>query len=90
LQHRCERRRLARLDGGAEQVVVALGLGLGLHPDFATAVAHMTRIGKRFTPEAGHAATYEQLYRKIYCRMYRQLQPLYHDIQKITGYPSMQ
>jgi sugar (pentulose or hexulose) kinase len=84
----CERPHLYETSGLGAAILASVGLGL--HPDFATAVAHMTRIGKRFTPQAGHAATYEQLYRRIYCRMYRQLQPLYHDIQKITGYPSMQ
>jgi sugar (pentulose or hexulose) kinase len=47
----------------------------------------MTRIGQVFLPEPVHAQTYEQLYRRVYCRMYQRLQPLYLDIQKITGYP---
>jgi len=63
-------------------------VGLGLHPDFATAVREMTRIGKVFQPEPEHAKTYEQLYRRVYCKMYKRLQPLYHDIRKITGYPT--
>jgi len=62
-------------------------VGLKLHPDFATAVREMTRIGQVFEPEPAHAHTYEQLYRRVYCRMYQRLQPLYRDIQAITGYP---
>ena len=49
------------------------------------AMAHM---GDRFEPEPQHAHTYEQLYRRVYCRMYKRLQPLYRDIRAITGYPS--
>jgi ribulose kinase len=62
-------------------------VSLNLHPDFATAIAEMTRIGEVFMPEPEHAQTYEQLYRRVYCRMYKRLQPLYVAIQEITGYP---
>jgi ribulose kinase len=64
-------------------------VSLKLHPDFATAIAQMTRIGQVFLPQAEHARTYDQLYRRVYCRMYKRLQPLYRDIQKITGYPRL-
>jgi hypothetical protein len=47
----------------------------------------MTRVGQVFQPEAQHVRIYEQLYRKVYCRMYRRLRPLYRDIREITGYP---
>jgi hypothetical protein len=30
---------------------------------------------------------YERLYRRVYLKMYRQLQPLYREIAEITGYP---
>ena len=33
------------------------------------------------------AYTYDALYRKVYCRMYQRLQPLYREIREITGYP---
>ena len=62
-------------------------VGLGLHPDFATAIREMTRVGRVFEPQPQHARTYDELYRKVYCRMYRRLQPLYRDIREITGYP---
>jgi sugar (pentulose or hexulose) kinase len=48
----------------------------------------MTRIGAVFEPQPEHARTYDRLYRRVYCRMYRRLQPLYRDIQVITGYPA--
>jgi len=64
-------------------------VGLGLHPDFDTAVKAMTRIGKTFTPIAANHAVYNALYRSVYQKMYGRLQPLYRAIQRITGYPHM-
>ncbi len=62
-------------------------VGLGLHPDFKTAVARMTRIGSLFEPTPGNVAIYEALYQRVYKPMYSRLSPLYSEIQKITGYP---
>jgi len=62
-------------------------VGLGLHPDFETAVAAMTRVGDVFQPDPEARDLYEQLYTKVYLRMYPQLQPLYRKIRDITGYP---
>ncbi|MFZ3081846.1 FGGY-family carbohydrate kinase [Rhodoferax ferrireducens] len=81
----CERPHLYETSGLGAAILAAVGLKL--HPDFATAVHEMTRIGQVFEPEPAHANTYEQLYRRVYCRMYQRLQPLYRDIQAITGYP---
>jgi sugar (pentulose or hexulose) kinase len=60
---------------------IAGAVGLGLHRDFATAVAAMTRLGCVFTPDPGHAALYERLYTRVYRRMYDRLAPLYRDLQ---------
>ncbi|MDD5325967.1 MAG: FGGY-family carbohydrate kinase [Polaromonas sp.] len=81
-----ERPHLYETSGLGAAILAAVALKL--HPDFATAIARMTRIGQVFEPEPEHASTYEQLYRRVYCRMYRRLQPLYKAIQEITGYPS--
>lgn len=62
-------------------------VGLKLHPDFATAVNAMTRVGRVFEPVAANRAIYDRLHEQVYRRMYRQLQPLYRDIARITGYP---
>ena len=64
-------------------------VGLGLYPDFATAITAMTRIGKTFYPIAQNQKTYDALYRQVYQKMYSRLQPLYLEIQKITGYPKL-
>ena len=63
-------------------------VGLGLVPDFATAVRQMTRVGRRFEPDAATTKLYDRLYREVYTQMYRRLKPLYQSIRDITGYPS--
>ena len=82
----CERPHLYETSGLGAAMIAAVGLGL--HADYASAVAAMAHMGDRFEPEPQHAHTYEQLYRRVYCRMYKRLQPLYRDIRAITGYPS--
>ncbi|RLC85279.1 MAG: carbohydrate kinase [Chloroflexi bacterium] len=62
-------------------------VGLGLHPDFETAVAEMTRVRDTFEPRPAARDIYEGLYRRVYKQMYRRLRPLYDEIRSITGYP---
>ena len=62
-------------------------VGLGLQPDYATAVKTMCRVGRRFEPQEDARKTYEALYRDVYSRMYPQLKPIYERIRAITGYP---
>ena len=67
---------------------ICCAVGLGLHADFPTAIAAMTRVGAVFMPQPEARKIYEQLYKEVYLRMYRQLKPLYQSIRKITGYPA--
>ncbi|MCY1355487.1 L-xylulose/3-keto-L-gulonate kinase [compost metagenome] len=67
---------------------IACAVGLGLHTDFPSAIAAMTRVGQVFQPDPQAQRTYERLYREVYQRMYKQLKPLYQSIREITGYPS--
>lgn len=62
-------------------------VGLGLHPDFPTAVAAMTRVRDTFQPDPEAHALYDRLYREVYLAMYPRLQPIYLRIREITGYP---
>ena len=63
-------------------------VALGLHPDFETAVAAMTRTGETFEPDPSNHRIYDALYREVYLKMYRRLKPLYRRIREITGYPA--
>jgi sugar (pentulose or hexulose) kinase len=62
-------------------------VGLGLHPDFDTAVAEMTHLGVSFEPNPTNHRIYDELYQRVYLRMYGRLRPLYEQIRDITGYP---
>jgi sugar (pentulose or hexulose) kinase len=67
---------------------IAIAAGLGLHRDFDAATRAMTRPGRVFHPIAANQKIYDQLYRRVYLKMYRQLQPMYQQIADITGYPA--
>lgn len=59
-------------------------VGVGLHPDFDTAIKAMTHTGDTFEPNLRTHEIYDQLYYQIYLKMYRHLQPFYKTIQKIS------
>ncbi|MEW6567948.1 MAG: FGGY-family carbohydrate kinase [Chloroflexota bacterium] len=63
---------------------IVAAVGLGLHPDFETAVKEMTHPGKTFEPNAQVHPVYDELYRRIYLQMYPRLRPLYQEIRRIT------
>ncbi len=62
-------------------------VGVGLYPDYAVALEHMTHKGAVFEPIAENVAIYEKLYTEVYLKMYERLSPLYGSIREITGYP---
>ena len=47
----------------------------------------MTRVREVFAPIKQHKDVDRELYRKVYLKMYRQLLPMFREIQSITGYP---
>jgi sugar (pentulose or hexulose) kinase len=67
---------------------IDLAVGLQLQPSFETAVAQMTRISNTFDPNPENQKLYDELYNRVYLKMYDRLAPLYKEIQDITGYPS--
>jgi sugar (pentulose or hexulose) kinase len=52
-------------------------VGLGIHPDFPTAIRQMTRVRDIFEPEPKTHEHYNELYHGVYKKMYNRLQPLY-------------
>ena len=64
-----------------------IAVGLGLHPNFETAVSEMSHLGRTFEPNPANHRLYDELYRRVYKRMYAALRPLYEEIRAITGYP---
>lgn len=63
---------------------IVASVGVGIHPDFPTAVREMTRLGKTFEPDPATHAVYDRLYREVYLGIYPRLRPLYHAIRDIT------
>ncbi len=62
-------------------------IGLGIHPDAATAVSEMTRVAETIEPDPAASRLYDGLYREVYRPLYGRLQPLYQRIRRLTGYP---
>ena len=62
-------------------------VGIGLHPDFKTAINSMTHSGDVFEPDPKTHRLYNDLYTRVYQKMYGRLKPLYEEIREITGYP---
>lgn len=66
---------------------IDVAVGLGLHPNFETAVCEMTHPGTTFEPDMKTHRVYDELYQGVYQKMYPRLKPLYETIRDITGYP---
>ncbi len=62
-------------------------VGCGMFSSFGDAVASMVKKGRSFEPIAANNRVYEDLYREVYSKTYPLLEPLYHKIAVITGYP---
>ncbi|HUN55263.1 MAG TPA: FGGY-family carbohydrate kinase [Smithella sp.] len=62
-------------------------IGLKLYSDFPSAVKAMTRTGRVFEPIQDHQKLYDELYTRVYRKMYGRLRPLFKEIKDITGYP---
>jgi len=58
-------------------------VGVGLHPDFKTAINEMTHVGDTFKPIPKNHQLYNDLFQKVYLRMYEQLKPLYEELYTI-------
>ena len=61
--------------------------GTGNYRTINDAVNAMVKYKDEFHPNPEHVKNYDELYRKVYKRMYRKLEPFYHEIRRITGYP---
>ena len=57
-------------------------VGIGIHPDFPTAIRQMTRVRDIFEPDAKTHDRYDELYYGVYKQMYKRLQPLYQVMRK--------
>ncbi len=74
-------------EASALGAAIDAAVGLGIHRDFEAAIAAMTRPGEVFHPRPAERELYDQLYKRVYLKMYGRLRPLYRAIREITGYP---
>jgi sugar (pentulose or hexulose) kinase len=58
-------------------------VGAGIHSDFTTAIREMTRVRDTFEPDAKTHAIYNELYDRVYKKMYDRLKPLYERMRHI-------
>ena len=79
--------RPAVFETSALGAAINLAVGLGVHPGYREAVAQMTRVGTRMSPDPDAQRIYDALYSEVYQAMYPRLRPLYRRIRAITGYP---
>ncbi|MGB8357785.1 MAG: FGGY-family carbohydrate kinase, partial [Bacteroidales bacterium] len=63
-------------------------VGMKFFNDYTSAVGSMTRTGEQFLPDSKNVDMYNQLYEKVYLKMYTHLQPLYEQIRNVIGYPT--
>ncbi len=66
---------------------ILVAYGTGKYDSIETAVQNMVRYKSEFRPNSAHVELYQRLHDKVYKKMYKTLEPLYHEIRKITGYP---
>lgn len=64
-------------------------VGLKAFSGFKDAVDSMTRISNTYEPDPENSKIYNELFQKVYLKMYKKMKPLYEDIRSITNYPNI-
>ncbi len=66
---------------------VITAFGTGKYSSIEEAVNNMVCYEREFQPNQNHVDIYNKLFNRVYRKMYKTLEPLYHEIREITGYP---
>ena len=64
-------------------------VGIGVYATHEEAAKQMVHWDSTFLPRPEAVRVYHELYTRVYKRIYPSLQPLYREIQRITGYPDI-
>lgn len=64
-------------------------VGIGWYPSIDEAAASMVHIQDEFLPLEDNRRVYDQLYSKVYLKIYPTMLEMNKNIQTITGYPSL-
>ncbi len=63
--------------------------GVRAYSTLKEAVNKMVNYEKTFFPDKKHAQIYNSLYKEVYLKMFKNLEPLYKKIREITKYPEI-
>jgi sugar (pentulose or hexulose) kinase len=66
---------------------INVAVGVGAYKNYDEAIKQMCHAGDSFDPISKNVAIYDELYKHVYQKMYKRLNPLYKAIKLITGYP---
>ncbi|MBF0204695.1 MAG: FGGY-family carbohydrate kinase [Desulfamplus sp.] len=61
--------------------------GVGIHKSFEIAIKEMVSYAQKYRPNPANARLYEQLFDRVYTKLYPSLKDIYEEIRDITGYP---
>lgn len=68
-------------------VAIIVANSLGMYSSLDETMDNMIKIKRVFEPDPDNVKIYRELYLRVYSKMYKALEPLYSQIQQITGYP---
>lgn len=63
--------------------------GLGIFKSIEEASQNMVHFQETFEPNPENAKIYDELFKEVYQKMYKKLEPLNKKIRQITGYPEL-
>ena len=66
---------------------IVTAAGAGLYPSIPVAMENMVTYDTTFEPNAAYASVYQELFRRVYLKIYPSLKSLYKEIRVITKYP---
>jgi sugar (pentulose or hexulose) kinase len=66
---------------------IVSAVGLGIYPSFQEAIENMVGYKTVFEPDKKNVALYQNLYNRVYKKIYPTLADLFREIRDITGYP---
>lgn len=76
--------RLREYETSGLGAAINAAVHLGWQRDYPAAIAAMCHVGQVFEPRASAVERYEQLYRRVYLPLYKQLKPLYQSLADIA------
>ena len=77
--------RLTAPESGMLGAAMIAAVGKGYYPDYPSAVKGMVHVDRTVQPNPRNRDIYNQLYERVYRKMYSRLEPLYKEIWNIAS-----